>query len=634
MNARYLVRRLFSALLFALLLAGLPVLAAAPPGMAPPAAAVSVAIPPVLKNAPELARLLRDWDEQSVLAIEVARQAPRQVLDRAAMQRTRIEMASGEKIELGKLFDSAFVAQRTLDQQVKRIPATALVGRPQFNEAVVEFPDRLLMVRQVRIVVRDPQQAAAAAPELAKFLSPMDMAEVMRARVDRLKPDEQRSFRRYLQEELPLLDADDPLRQAWAEGGEDAVLRAVLRGEGEFAITDQLVVERRLFNDGGARLSAEFRPLVQQHRQSFTLAPLRPMVQPAQKFDAKTLAGPASRGRQYQYPAGEQREGRLEFSEPFLAGFTIGQELAWERRWNFGAGFLRISYGMGYGFGLRIPVALNGRLEPTRSTRSAVDDPGRDLTLRMQAVTSVTSDAKEDYYARVGLAKAQYFSGDEFVFTAGSWLSLKLYALGKDWVVLNPVNTPWTKSHSFTPPLGGTPQPFFTFAVPPELTNTTLGAAGVLSGSLQLGVGLNGTGTVQVPYALLVDGSPVLEQRLILANANNHTETLRLPPLTAQPGTVKQHGYGLRLGAPTYLMDVSAVTRLRVLAEVRAGSLKRSVATDWLDVMSLPLGRIALLPHAGTRTSYQWNEGVRIFEARDPADPATMQEPRSVPRLR
>ena len=36
----------------------------------------------------------------------------------------------------------------------------------------------------------------------------------------------------------------------------------------------------------------------------------------------------------------------------------------------------------------------------------------------------------------------------------------------------------------------------------------------------------------------------------------------------------------------------------------------------------------------GTRSSYEWNEGRRIFEVRDPTNPATMQEPRSVPRLR
>ncbi|WP_127478600.1 hypothetical protein [Sulfurivermis fontis] len=609
--------------LLILLLAAVPVLAAPPPGMAPAAAAV--AVPPVLKKAPELARLLRDWDEQSVLAMEVARQAPRQVLNRAAMQRTRIETAGGDKVALDKLFDSTFTAQRALDKQMRRIPATALVGRPQINEAVVEFPDRLLMVRQVRVVVRDPQQAAAAAPELARFLAPVDQAAAAQARVADLAPDVQQSFRRYITAELPLLDADDPLRQALAAGGEDAVLRAVLSGVGEFDVTEQVAVERRLYNDGVPRLTGEFHALAQ------TVGPvLKPTVarRSAAAREPASLGGPAMQGRDYHYPAGERHEGRLEFSEPFLAGFTLGQELAWERKWKFGAGFLRVNYGMGYGFGLRIPVALNGRLEPTRSVRSSIDDPGRDLTLRLQAVTS---DAQEEYYSRVGLAPGQVFGGDEFVFTAGSWFGFKLYALGKTWAELTPVNSPWHKSRSFRPPLGGSPREIFTFAVPPELTNTAI-ELGALSGALEVGLGLNGSGKVLVPYALLVDGRPAVEQRITLNNANQHTETLRLPPLTATPGTVVQQGYGLRLGAPTYLMDVSAATRLRVVMRVRAGPVKRDVATDWIDVFTLPLGQIALPPHAGTHGRYEWNEGVRIFEARDPADPAAMQAPRTVPR--
>ncbi|MEW6647586.1 MAG: hypothetical protein AB1450_10330 [Pseudomonadota bacterium] len=609
-----------------LFLMAAPAPAAPPSGMAPPVAAAPVAIPSALKKSPELARLLRDWDRESMLAMEVARQAPRQVLNRAAMQRTRIETAGGEKVALGKLFDSTFTAQRALDRQLQRIPATALVGRPQINEAVVEFPDRLLMVRQVRVVVRDPQQAAAAAPELAKFLAPVDQAAAAQARVADLEPDVQQSFRRYITAELPLLEADDPLRQALAAGGEDAVLRAVLSGAGEFDVTEQVVVERRLFNDGMPHLTREFRALAQ------TTGPvLKPTVarqQPAAARAPSSLGGPAAQGRDYQYPAGERHEGRLEFSEPFLAGFTLGQELAWERKWKFGAGFLRVNYGMGYGFGLRIPVALNGRLEPTRSVRSTIDDPGRDLTLRLQAVTS---DAQEEYYSRVGLAPGQVFGGDEFVFTAGSWFGFKLYALGKTWAELTPVNSPWHKSLSFRPPLGGSPREIFTFAVPPELTNTAIDL-GALSGALEVGVGLNGSGKVLAPYALLVDGRPVVEQRIALNNANQHTETLRLPPLTATPGTVVQQGYGLRLGAPTYLMDVSAATRLRVVMRVKAGPLKRSVATDWVDVFTLPLGQIALLPHAGTHGRYEWQEGVRIFEARDPGDPATMQAPRKVPR--
>lgn len=606
--------------------------AVTPPGMAAPASTVVVAIPPQLRNAPEMARLLRDWDGGSVLAMEVGRQAPRQVLGRAAMQRTRIQTESGESMEVARLFDTTFAAQRSLDQQVNRIPAAALVGRPQVNEAVVEFPDRLLLLRQVRIVVRDPELAVAAAPELARFLSPVDMAEAVLARVDRLSPDEQRDFRRFIREELPLLEADDPLRQALTEGGEDAVLRAALRGVGEFEITDQVVLERRLFNDGGLRLHEyeRFRPLVQQRNQMPALAPLRPQASlRKQQTPHSLLAGPAAKGRDYRYPAGEQREGRLEFSEPFLAGFTLGQELAWERKWRFGAGFLRINYGMGYGFGLRIPVALNGRLDPVRSIRSAIDDPGRELSLRVQAVTS---DALEPYYERVGLAKAQHFGGDEFVFTAGSWFGFKLYALGRNWAQLAPVNSPWHKSHSFMPPLGGSQRPFLTFEVPPELTNTGIDL-GPLRGYLQVGVGLNGAGSALVPYALLVDGQPVVEQQLVLASTNAHTETLRLPPLSGQPGTMVQQSYGLQLGAPAYLMDMSVAMRLRVAMEVRAGPLKRSINTDWLDVFTLPLGRIPLPPHAGTRGRYEWNDGVRIFEVRDPAGPATMQAPRNLPML-
>jgi len=608
-----------------------PLLAAPLPGMAPPSKAVSVTIPPVLKNAPELTRLVRHWDNQSILAIEIARQAPRQVLNRSDMARARIENDIGRQIELDKLYDATFTGHRVLGQQLSRIPSTALIGTPQLNEAVVEFPDRLLMVRQARVVIRDPKQAAVAAPELEKFLSRVDLNAVSQARVNGLKPDEQECFRRYIKEELPLLEADDPLRKAMEEGGEDAVLRAALSGIGEFEITDQVVVERRLFNDGGQRLSKEFRPLVLQRPLTLELPSLRLVekLELKKKREPSTIGGRSELGRQYQYPQGEQSEGKHEFSEPFLAGYSLGQEIVWERKWKFSGGFFRITYGIGYGIGLRIPIALNGRIEPARTIRSAIDDPGRTVTLR---VSPVVKDGLEADYQRAGLSPSLLFGGDEFVFTAGSWLSFKLYALGKDWAELSPVNSPWHKNQSFTPPLGGSPRSFFTFAVPPELTNTVI-SAGALKGALQVGLGMNGTGTLTVPYALLLDGHPILEQRMALANANTHTETLRLPPVTAQPGTVVKQNYGVRIGAPYYLMQLSAATRLRVLVEVNAGELKRNIATDWLDVFVLPLGQIVLPPHAGTHTYYQWNEGVRIFEARDPSDPATMQKPRSVPKF-
>lgn len=623
-----MVNRKVSTLMVLWLFVCLPAFAASPPGMAPSASGISIVIPQVLRNSPELASVLRNWDEQSILAVEVSRQSPQQVMNRNAMRRVQVRSETGEPVALDKLFDNTFAAQRSIEHQLQRIPAAALTGRPQQTEAVVEFPDRLLMVRQVRIVVLDPRQAASAAPELARFLAPVNQAKVAQARVRTLDPDLQESFRRFLKDELPTLEPDDPLRQAMAEGGEDAVLRAMLSGAGEFGVTDQVVVERRLGNDGQMRLHQDLKPLARTSRQPVEMAPLRPMVRPSQGFDPSSLGGPGARESQYQYPAGDRNEGRVEFNEGFLAGFTLGHEIAWERRWNFSGNFLRVSYGIGYGIGLRIPMIVNGQSQPTRTVRSAVRDPGQSIDLRLSAATA---DKNDVFYRQTGLPNHLLFGGNEFVCTGGSWLSVKLYALGKNWVNLSPVNSPLHLSYDFSPPLGGAPRAIFTFAIPPELTRTQLDF-GVLKGALQVGLGMNGTGSVGLPYALILDGQPQSLQQLVLNSTGTRAETIQLPAMQIAPRSVKQQTYGLHIGAPSYVMQSIAAVRLRLTAKIEAGPLERHVETDWYDVFNLPLGQVVMHPHAGTKNAYQWNEGVRIFEARDPSDPATMEKPRAVPR--
>lgn len=626
MGPTFFSLRYFSMPLFVLLLEGFPALAAPPAGLSNPAAAVAVAIPQVLRNSPELASLLRDWDSQSALAVEVARQKPNQVLNRAAMRRVRVDTGTGPQVDMATLFDQAFTAQRVLGQQLNRISDKALVGRPQINEAVIEFPERLLLLRQLRVVVRDPQQAAADSPEFAALLAPVDKAAVARARVAALPSDEQADFRRFLTEELPLLEADDPLRQALASGGEDAVLRAALSGAGEFEVSEQVVVERRLFNDGGLRLQAGLRPMAQ--RPAFTPA-ARPELRPA--LPRTRLDGRAQGGRQYQYDGGDRAVGQMAFNELFLAGFTLGQELVWEKKWKFkGIGFLRLTYGMGYGVGLRIPLRLEGSLAPSRIERSAPDDPGRDLALQLRATAF---DAGPEHYRAVGLAPSQVFDGKEFVLEAGSSFDYKLYLLGKD-RAKGGLNSPLRRSRDFTPPLGGAAREIFFLDIPPELTNTTL-SAGALQGYLQLGFALRGDGTAVSQLSLLVDDAPLEVRPLPLRNAGVVTETLRLQPLTiGAPGSIQQQRYGLRIDAPRYQMNLSVVPLLRVGMTIGVDDFKRGIHTDWFDVISYPLGQINLPPHAGTRDAYQWNEGVRIFEARDPSDPATPRKPGNAPRLR
>lgn len=94
-----------------------PVQAAPPPGMTPHASTAAMAVPTVLKSSPELGQLVKKWDNESALAIEVQRQAPRQVLNRAAMRRIQVDTGTGKQADLGSLYDHTFAAQREMGRQ-------------------------------------------------------------------------------------------------------------------------------------------------------------------------------------------------------------------------------------------------------------------------------------------------------------------------------------------------------------------------------------------------------------------------------------------------------------------------------------------------------------------------------------
>ncbi len=427
MNSKNIVRRYFFIFVFTLITFSTYSLAQVSGGTAS-LAAPKVTLHPLLKNAPELALMSKNWDGNSALALEMKRQAPMKVINRTAMKGIQINTGTGEKVALSTVYDQTFASHAALGSQLNRIPSTALVGRPLVNEAIVEFPESLVMIRQVRVVIRDPKQAAASAPELASFLAPVDQASVATATVNSLPPDEKEAFQRFLKEELPLLDPDDPLRQALQNGGEDTVLRAALSGAGLFDVTDEVVIERNMYNDGVLRLSPQMRPLVMKQKQA--AGENRPgaadLIKQNSPVSNRNLAQPSE--RDYRYENGEKAEGTLEISESFLAGFTLGQEFKWERRWNFSCGFLRLTYTVGYGFGMRIPLRLDGNLSPTRIVRSSTDDPGRDIRLNLRATAL---DADENYYRSVGVPQTQLFGGQEFVLEAGARFNYKLYALGK-----------------------------------------------------------------------------------------------------------------------------------------------------------------------------------------------------------
>jgi hypothetical protein len=174
----------------------------------------------------------------------------------------------------------------------------------------------------------------------------------------------------------------------------------------------------------------------------------------------------------------------------------------------------------------------------------------------------------------------------------------------------------FSRSRDFTPPLGGAPRELFSIDIPPEVTQTTLSAS-ALKGYLQLGFVMLGSGKALSQTTLIADNTTVAQKSLQMADSNIITEALRLQPLSpGSPGTVQEQKYGVRITAPQYFLTLMPTARVRVGMSISAGRLKRSVNTDWINVVTLNLGQVMLSPHAGTRDSYQWNEGVRIFETR------------------
>ncbi len=625
MNTRSSSRRAVGAglLLVAWLVVGLipPVPAADSPAPGAPRA-----LAPVLRQS-ALAPLMERADRESLVLRLSAKQAPQRVLDRAAFATLQLEPVAGQRVPAAALFDRATASHRVLAADLARIPAAALAAKAETLEAAVEFEDRVVLVRTVRLVVRDSVQAAANSPEFAGMLANVDRARLARATVADLTPAQRAGFRRFMATEFPTLPADDPLKQAFARGGEDAVLRAELGGEGELEVTEEIEVLRAPVADWRKVLPAGYADGLARPAEG--AAPARAPVhegpgrgKAGAAAAAKPPAGVGSRPANpaafdpathvFKYPAGEQAGGEHVFEAPFLAGFTLGSGCAWERRWKFGRlGWLRLSFSYGLGLGLRIPLAVDGRLQPALIERSAPDCPARELELRLQARAF---DAPAAYYRERGVPEAQVFEGRELVLMAGTRFGYKLVAFGET-VTSGSLEGPGVdRGADFAPPLSER-RDLCTVWIPPEATNSQVNY-GVLTAFVELGVGLQGRGTVRTRVRPWIDGRSGEAFAPALGSAP-YGGTVTLPALAPRsPGSVQGQPYGFELALVGYHLDLNAVVKITAGATVTVSDFKRTVRLPALDLMTLDLPDFALGPHAGTPDSHAWREGLRAFEHR------------------
>lgn len=576
---------------------------------------------PLLQQSPLLKPLLKRVDPGSRLMMASRKAAPLKVLDRRGMEALKVTPVGGVTLSVGQVFDQAMASHCGIAQGLVRIPASARVGEPEVTEAVVEFPDRYVLVRQVRTWVKDAVRAAEASPAFADLVRGVDRGRIASMKVSDLEPDFQASFRAFLKGEFQELSPDDPLKQAMAQGGEDAVLRAYLVGEGELEVVDEIEILREPIGD--------LKPFLPKISSPLTLSVRGPVNVPEPTFEGPAgrleSSTPSMRGSSRpaplgasgttngRYPAGERALGEARFEAPFLAGFTLGHWQGWSRKWSFGRlGWVRLSLNVGVGLGLRIPLKIKGQVRPSGWERSAPDCPAHTVRYELEAEPF---DAPASFYRQVGLPETLNFGGNEFVFQSGATFGFKVVALGKTLKEGEIEGPGITRSHDFQPPLAQH-RDLFTFWVPAELTNTKVDY-GVFKAFVEVGLGIGGRGAVDGAVVPLVDHRSLEERRAVQFTGASERGTFEVPGFTpGLPWSVQQRTYGLGFRFGGYRLTAEATLKLRAGFEVDASAFHRRITTDPLDLYTLRLMSFLLPPHAGTEVIHRWDQGRLVYETR------------------
>ncbi len=534
----------------------------------------------------------------------------------------KIKTEGNKTIKLGTLTRVAFVEQDKFATEVGKGSSVgkAILSKPTVNDSVQEFPDSYIITKSTTIVVIDPGKLAQSSPIYKKFLN---QRKPQKIKLNKLSKEEKKGLKEFMKK-ASSLSAGDPLRQA-AEQGEQKVLDAIAAGKGELTVEDTLIIPKDftppkdgtvmypVFKNGLINYSTLKKAAMPALKSMALLSTgpkkdLAAAVRPEKVTVSKT--SPPTGGAQT-----TEKTGKHTFQEDFLAGFTIGNAWQWERRWNYHSGFFRITIGGGFGFGLRIPVRVNGEVEPTkilvyRKTDRKVTATGQ---LRVE-----TLDANKQYYKNVGIAPSQVFEGKEVVLEYMFGYGYKFRALWTDVAQKSFSKTGFNYSQNTKPPLGGNCSSCgFHIPIPPEITRTKFKIADALDGFVQIGLHVNGNGRVGFEYNDIVGREPGTTKRNLMFNSTSPQNiTISVPKLTlGKDQTEASQSYGFEIDHFKYILGVSVTPEVRVGIKVGYKSFSRTFTTDWieLNMFTRRIGTVTLYRHKGTTTNYKYTNGKKTF---------------------
>ncbi|MEM6990194.1 MAG: hypothetical protein AAF721_06850, partial [Myxococcota bacterium] len=322
----------------------------------------------------------------------------------------------------------------------------------------------------------------------------------------------------------------------------------------------------------------------------------------------------------------------------FIAGDTWAENWTWQRRWNVPSGFLRVTLGASYAFGLRIPIEVKTVMTPTWVCDDGVSkEPGKryfDLKVKAEA-----KDGNAAFYRRAGMAEDKISGGDELALNASVGYGVKLRLL---WSTL--VDRPYREigfdwGADFDPPQGTATEKVTDVFLPASLTRTKF-AFGPLSGSARLGFRVDVSGKVttrvdarQGNVHLAAVGRPTgsvpqsgaraaTPQLLTLSNSAWKTYKFGLKnDRGSAPVRNYRRAFGFKIDQVEYDSHWSVVPGVKVRAKASyAGYGIDGTWTFWLDGARIPIGSIELDRHPGTRRHHENFSGVKIWHRDRPGD--------------
>jgi hypothetical protein len=572
-----------------------------------------------------LATTLAGLDEDSLLPLRLSLKDPVRRLDPATLSQFSVAVGQGQSRNLAEVLPPLMADQRRFAAQLDQVPAGVLLDRPEISEEILEFGDSFAILRRTRVNVVRPLELAKVSQEYARFLGQPKTGPV------KLEPDSQAGFDRYLAHEVPRLSSQHPLRQA-AQRGPEALLQAVVSGQGDFEIIDTYLIPRQtpMVKEGQI-----LHPVLQGgvFDSTRTQAPRRLLFMPALGPSLATLV-PLPARPEIVIPAGPQPMERLSGKHvshvDFLTGFTRAGSWQFERRWNYPSGFFRMSLGMSYGLGLRVPLRITA--ETTPSEIEIRDREDRPVSMVTQ-ISARTQDASTEFYRKLGLPERLLFDGQEAVLESSFYYGYKLNALWTDVIHQRRRDLGFDYSQNLAPPFADS-NPSVRLAIPAALTQTEIRTA-ALRGYAQAAVRMDGKGTIEVNQEGLWNGRGLQRSHLTFSQLTPQQVVLQLPALVAQVGQQVQARYGFRLFDPAYRVDLTLTPEVRLGLEADFRVWSRNFRTDWmaLNGLRVQLGELELGRHAGTPHEYRYEGGRKNFLATTRAGSSVADGPAQGSRL-